>query len=164
MTPESVRKYLLRSYMAVDGLWFMKVEKRFGFDAALDLDAGVWEVMAKIQARELKAALGESSGISALRSCFEQKCSIEGFVCVFQEGRNGFDVRIEGCHWYDKMIKAGREHLAATIGNRICATEYAVWASEFGCSFGFGGEKKICEGGVECLLRFEEIQNRPPMI
>jgi hypothetical protein len=32
-----------RSYTAVDGLWFMKVEERYGFEAALDLDDEVWK-------------------------------------------------------------------------------------------------------------------------
>ena len=45
---EQVVEYLRRSYQAVDGLWFMKVEEALGFEAALEADRRVWEILAKI--------------------------------------------------------------------------------------------------------------------
>jgi hypothetical protein len=32
---KDVREYFHRSYTAVDGLWFVKVEEKYGFDKAL---------------------------------------------------------------------------------------------------------------------------------
>ena len=52
LTPEQTADYLHKSYAAVDGLWFMKVEEAEGFDKALDIDEKVWQVMPKIQAKE----------------------------------------------------------------------------------------------------------------
>ena len=71
---ETIR-YLKRSYSAVDGLWFMKVEDSFDFDKALEIDNQVWKVVPKIQARFLKTlkrsnnALPKNCGstISSLR-------------------------------------------------------------------------------------------------
>ncbi|MCJ7722279.1 DUF6125 family protein, partial [Candidatus Bathyarchaeota archaeon] len=58
MSSQQVADFFNRSYKAVDGLWFMKVEEKYGFDAALELDNEVWKVMAKIQARKIKSFLG----------------------------------------------------------------------------------------------------------
>jgi len=38
LSSQQVADYFNRSYNAVDGLWFMKVEEKYGIDAALDLD------------------------------------------------------------------------------------------------------------------------------
>ena len=58
LSSQQVAEYFSRSYRAVDGLWFMKVEEKLGFDAALELDNEVWKVMPKIQARMIKQFLG----------------------------------------------------------------------------------------------------------
>ncbi|MDM7925557.1 MAG: DUF6125 family protein [bacterium] len=154
MTPDEIRQYLLRSYTAVDGLWFVKAEERFGFDAALDLDAEVWKVMPKIQARQIRAFTSVENGPDGLRQCYTQKLDIDGFVYEVRNAQEGFEIRVSVCPWYDKMVRSDRTHLAAKIGNRICPVEYGTWAEEFGCRFGFGEGKKLCEGGGECVLVF----------
>jgi hypothetical protein len=154
MTPDEIRQYLLRSYTAVDGLWFVKTEERFGFDAALDLDVEVWKVMPKIQARQIRAFTGAENGPAGLRACYTEKLTIDGFVFVVRENPDGFEIHVSSCPWYDKMVRSNRTHLAARIGNRICPNEYGGWAEEFGCGFSFGEGKKLCEGGGACVLRF----------
>ena len=154
MAPEAVREFLLRSYTAVDGLWFMKAEERFGFDKALEIDASVWEVMPKIQSRQLKSLLGAGGDLSGLKKCLSAKMTVEGFLFGFSGDRNSLTIRISGCHWVDKMNHAGRSHLAAKVGNVICTQEFSIWAGEFGCSFQFAHCPKICEGGSECVLEF----------
>ncbi|NLE90228.1 MAG: hypothetical protein GX602_04765, partial [Dehalococcoidales bacterium] len=54
LSDRQISQYLQRSYEAVDGLWFMKVEEKLGFDTALEIDGEVWKVLPKIQARMLK--------------------------------------------------------------------------------------------------------------
>jgi len=44
----------LRDLWAVDGLYFLNIEERFGTEAATEIDRHVWEVMGKIEARRLK--------------------------------------------------------------------------------------------------------------
>jgi hypothetical protein len=156
LSTDAIRDYLLRSYTAADGLWFMAVEERLGFDAALDVDAKVWSVMPKIQSRQLRSLLGVGPDMDGLRECFTAKLTIEGFVFVTTSVENGFEIRLKQCPWYDKMVRSCRTQLAPAVGNRICPTEYAVWASEFGCQFHFSGEKKICEGNSTCRLIFEK--------
>jgi hypothetical protein len=38
----------------VDGLYFLGIEKKFGTEAATEIDAGVWESMAAIEAKSLQ--------------------------------------------------------------------------------------------------------------
>ena len=63
---QQIIEYFRRCYQAVDGLWFMKVEEKSGFDPALDVDHEVWKVMPKIQARMIKSMLKLNNGANAL--------------------------------------------------------------------------------------------------
>ena len=44
----------VRNLWRVDGLYFLGIEKEFGTDAATEIDAGVWESMAVIEAKILQ--------------------------------------------------------------------------------------------------------------
>jgi hypothetical protein len=47
----------MRNLWAVDGLYFLGIEERFGTEGATDIDRNVWEIMGKIEARRLKELL-----------------------------------------------------------------------------------------------------------
>lgn len=60
LSKEKITDYIfmqLRNLWAVDGLYFLGIEKRFGTEAATQIDADVWAVMGKIEARKLKEFL-----------------------------------------------------------------------------------------------------------
>jgi len=44
----------IRNLWRVDGLYFLGIEKRFGTEAATEIDAGVWDSMAVIEAKNLQ--------------------------------------------------------------------------------------------------------------
>jgi len=44
----------IRNIWRVDGLYFLGIEKKFGTEAATELDAGAWESMAAIEAKSLQ--------------------------------------------------------------------------------------------------------------
>jgi len=44
----------IRNIWRVDGLYFLGIEKKFGTEAATEIDAGVWETMATIEAKSLQ--------------------------------------------------------------------------------------------------------------
>ncbi len=48
----------IRNLWAVDGLYFLGIEERFGTEGATEIDRNVWEVMGKIEARRLRETLG----------------------------------------------------------------------------------------------------------
>lgn len=155
LTEEQIARYLHRSYTAADGLWFMKVEERRGFDEALEIDGEVWKVMPKIQARMLKSMLNadEEMGVDALLECFSAKLSIEGFEFRAAIDRDCLKVCITLCPWHHLMVKSGRGHLSEKVSSLICTTENSVWASEFG---GMRSEigPRMCKGDQECVFKF----------
>jgi len=58
----------VRNLWRVDGLYFLGIEKRFGTDAATEIDAGVWENMAVIEAKILQKMfnIGEEPDIPTI--------------------------------------------------------------------------------------------------
>jgi hypothetical protein len=44
----------IRNLWRVDGLYFLGIERRFGTEAATEIDSGVWEAMAQIEAKSLQ--------------------------------------------------------------------------------------------------------------
>jgi hypothetical protein len=58
---EKIPEYIfiqLRNLWAADGLYFLRIEELYGTEIATKIDAGVWKVMGKIEARKLKEFLG----------------------------------------------------------------------------------------------------------
>ena len=146
-------EYFHRSYTAVDGLWFMKAEEKYGFEAALELDEAVWRVLPKIQARMIKAMMGLESGIDGLEKAIAARLTLEGFLFEIEKSEDGFSVAISRCPWHDLMVKSGREHLSESVSDIICMVENSVWASKFGGAR-FERKERICEGAERCLMRF----------
>ncbi len=57
----------LRNMWSVDGLYFVGIEDKFGTEAATEIDANVWSVMGKLEARRLREVLGfEPDNIEAI--------------------------------------------------------------------------------------------------
>ncbi len=48
----------IRNLWRVDGLYFLGIEKKFGTEAATEIDTNCWKIMGKIEANDLKALLG----------------------------------------------------------------------------------------------------------
>jgi hypothetical protein len=157
LTPEQIAEYFHRSYTTVDGLWFMKVEGKYGFEAALDIDNEVWKVFPKMQARLLKSLGQTGDGIEALFACLTTKLTLEGFKFKAEKtgNRGDFRISINECPWHNLMIKSGRENLSGELGTLICTTEYSVWASEFGPNIKFELKDQICQGSQSCILQFK---------
>lgn len=156
MNDKQIADFYHRSYTAVDGLWFMKVEEKFGFDAALTIDHEVWKVLPKIQARMLKSMAKLEKGMRALFEGVTTKLTLEGFTFRADraEGDRGFRVTIDRCPWHELMVKSERKHLSEKVGTLICKAEYLAWASEFDEDIRFELEGQICGGSESCGLRF----------
>ncbi|MFB3766426.1 MAG: DUF6125 family protein [Methanotrichaceae archaeon] len=153
LTDRQISEYFRRSYTAVDGLWFMKVEEIHGFDAALQVDEAVWRVLPKIQARAMKSMASLENGLDGLYEAITTRLALEGFEFEAEKDPEGFRVTIARCPWHDLMVKSRREKLSATISNIICDVENSTWANEFGVAK-FDREARICNGSVRCILRF----------
>ncbi len=158
LTQEQKTEYFRRSYTAVDGMWFMKVEERLGFDEALRLDEAVWKVLPKIQARALKGMMHLPDGLPGLEQALAVRLALEGFEFEIEPRENGFAVIVKRCPWHDTMIKSGRGELSERVSDLICQVENSVWSSEFsgekGWEIEFNREERICRGEGRCVLRF----------
>ncbi len=151
-----MKEYFHRSFTAADGLWFMKVEERYGFDTALDIDNEVWEIMPRIQGRMLKEMGRLGNSIADLRECLETKLDLERFrFRIEEQDDNSFKIIISECPWHNIMKKAGREDLSGKVGKRICTTEFEVLAAEFDSSIRSSFESRICTGCLTCILEFK---------
>lgn len=159
LTDKQIAEYFRRSFTAVDGLWFMKVEESLGFDKALDLDDAVWKILPKIQARLLKAMANLGDGLDALRECVTTRLTLDGFAFEIEEdpAGNSLRVSITGCPWHDLMVKSGREDLSGKVGSRICGTEYQVLAAEFGPGITFELGDQICQSSRRCRFIFRKV-------
>ncbi len=153
LTDKQITDYFRRSYTAVDGLWFMKVEETYGFDAALKLDEAVWKVQPKIQARAIKSMACLDNGLEGLFEGITTRLALEGFEFNAEKEADGFKVLINRCPWHDLMIKSGRGKLSGTISNIICDVENRAWAHEFGVAK-FDRDSRICNGSERCVLHF----------
>lgn len=153
---QQIIEYFRRCYQAVDGLWFMKVEEKIGFDSALDVDREVWKVVPKIQARMIKSMLKLNNGAGSLFKGLTTKLELEGFKFKAEKNKDGFRIAITDCPWHNLMIKSGKEELSGIVGATICSTEYQVWVSEFGEDMHFKLESQKCKESKYCTLDFEK--------
>jgi len=112
----------LRNLWAVDGLYFLGIEEKFGTDAATEIDRKVWEVMGKVEAQKLKEFL-EIKGND-----------ISSMINALQYSSWALDLE-------DKEVIVEKER--AVIRNvkcRVQNTRKSKGLSEFGCKpvrFGF---------------------------
>lgn len=157
---EEAVEYLRRSFTAVDGLWFVKVEEAFGFEQAMDLDRDVWEVTGKIQARTARRLAAEgAAGLEGLAKSLRLKFSAEGYGVTMEEFDSGaLTVRIENCPWLEILQRAERMHMAETIAKKICTADFGAWAREFGVELDFDPQQTLCCGRQSCAIRFVEEQ------
>lgn len=158
LTDKERQEYFHRSYTAVDGLWFMKIEEQFGFEAALKIDEAVWGILPKIQARTLKGLMGLERGLADLQAALSERLAMEGFEFEMRQTDDGLEVTVCRCPWHQIMIKSGREHLSEQVSDVICRVENGTWADEFsggdGGEIGFVREARLCRGGERCRLLF----------
>jgi predicted ArsR family transcriptional regulator len=159
LSQSQIADYFWRSYTAVDGLWFLKVEEKYGFQIALQMDEDVWKVLPKIQARMIKEMAGLDRGIDDLFRAIAIRLQLEGFSFEAEKEEGGFSILVRRCPWHDMMIRAKREHLSAEVGELICQVENSAWAREFG-DIDFQRTSQICRGESMCILRFAIAPSR----
>jgi len=58
----------IRNLWRVDGLYFLGIEEKFDTEAAVKIDAGVWDTMAKLEAKSLQKmfATGENLSVEVI--------------------------------------------------------------------------------------------------
>jgi len=156
MDPRILSEYFKKCFIAVDGLWFMMLEKADSFDKALEIDRRVWEVLPKIQARKIKELLGaKAATVDDLVNALKFKLDTEDFVSEFRREGSQINIIIRKCHWFTLLKQSNREYLAEKIGSAICSVEYGVFAREFMKDVGFEITSRRCSGDEFCSFVFK---------
>ena len=145
-----------RSYKAVDGLWFLKVEERYGFETALEIDKEVWKIMPKIQARTMRSILELGNDWESFEKSIITKLTWEGFQFEVKKSPSKFQIVISECPWHNLMLNSGREKFSEKVGTAICNIEYSKWASEFEGNIKFSLETQQCKKEEHCVLNFSK--------
>ncbi len=75
---EELKKELIdaaKNWLAIDGLWFLEIEKRYGLDAAIECDAAVWKEFSRIEAERIMARLHlqPRGGLDALEKALHHR-------------------------------------------------------------------------------------------
>lgn len=57
-----------KNWLAIDGLWFLAIEERYGLEAAIECDAAVWKKFSLIEAERIisRLKLPENGGLDSL--------------------------------------------------------------------------------------------------
>ncbi|MHA1338603.1 MAG: DUF6125 family protein [Promethearchaeota archaeon] len=96
----------------LDGLWFITLEKKFGFENAYKIDEEVWEIYSAKEAKRLKRLLGfEQPTIEDIKnilklSLFNQ--SLEFQIKVLQQDPTILRFIVTNCKTLKGMHKVGR--------------------------------------------------------
>lgn len=153
-------EYLRRSFKAVDGLWFVKVEQSHGLEAALDLDRQVWEVTGKIQVRTAKKILDiQSDRLEDLAQCLQLKFSAENYqVEIKHTEDSSLELQVLRCPWLEALRKSERMHLGPAIADKVCAADYGAWAQEFNKTLEFCPADTRCAKAPTCRVRFVDMK------
>ncbi|MDI6686668.1 MAG: DUF6125 family protein [Desulfobacterales bacterium] len=151
MDPQILSEYFKKCFIAVDGLWFMMLEKTDSFDKALEIDGRVWEILPKIQARKIKELLKlETASEEDLLTALKFKLDAENFANELLRKDSRINIIIRECPWLTLLKQSNREHLAERISNVICSVEYGVFAGEFVKGIDFKIISRQCSGNEIC--------------
>lgn len=151
MDPQILSEYFKKCFIAVDGLWFMMLEKTDSFDKALEVDGRVWKILPKIQARKIKELLKlETASEEDLLTALKFKLNAESFASEFLRKNSQINIIIKKCPWLTLLKQSNREHLAERISDVICSVEYGVFAREFMEDMDFKVISRQCSGNEIC--------------
>lgn len=133
LTDKQMIELLKRSYAAVDGLWFMMLEKETDFETALKVDAAVWDVLPKIQVRKIVELTGISGTTPAdFLPVLKIKFGLEEYKYQIKENTESrLEIQVDECPWVNLLQKSDRMHIAERLGDEICTRDLKGWAQAF---------------------------------
>ena len=155
ITREQMDELRMGALTAIDGLWFMAVEEKSGFEEALELDLEVWKryglVMLKRMARMLGIALDPQHppDMAAVNFLMEKICHIDGTECEGELlGPDEIRFKVHRCSWWDNLNNSGREEIVPCefIDNTI----FRHWLEELDPSLRFEITHALPRGDDHC--------------
>ncbi len=115
LTKEQLDELRLGALTAIDGLWFLELEKRFGFETALEADLEVWKHYGIILLKRLSRVKGidfhsGNKSMDLVHFFLSTMCRVDGTECACDiRDDDTLDFTVLRCPWWENLKKAGRE-------------------------------------------------------
>jgi len=103
-----------RTLYTIDGLWFLEVEKKYGFDVALEMDIEVWRQLCLIEGKRVKKFfdINEASPVRAVISIIQNDPLWTVFhPQIVELGDNKAVFRFADCPPQEARLKDGKSPL-----------------------------------------------------
>ncbi len=132
LSSETLLEIMRGAYFAIDGIWFLAVEEKFGFDMAFEVDKDVWKKYGAVMARRIRKHLGlMKQDIPAIVETMKTLFLLEDWkIEAVEVSENEALLKVEFCPWYSYLKKAGREKAISKLCPEICLTLFNAWAKE----------------------------------
>ena len=150
---------LIRSALtAIDGLWFLEVEKKYGFDQAFEIDLAVWKRYGPIMIKRIKKAMNISDDkLDSFLKIFKVLCTLDGtkFKTV-EKSSNQALIQIIYCPWWENLKGSNRQNLVHC--DIVDKAIFPEWAKAFNPNLKFELKKSLPDGDdvCECLISIQE--------
>ena len=102
----------IRNLWRVDGLYFLGIEKKFGTEAATEIDAGVWEAMAGMEAKILQKMFGidEKPDVPTIMGLLRKSSwAMDQPFRTVEIGSKKAILRIDRCRTQETRVSKGLE-------------------------------------------------------
>lgn len=104
---EEYVKFMLRQYRLVDAFWFLKVEEKFGLEAAVQINEEIWSRMGGLAARELKERFSIGRGLKGFLQAFKLYPWTLLISHQIRLKRDGVQIRTPYCPPQEARLKQG---------------------------------------------------------
>jgi hypothetical protein len=117
ISPQQMQELRLGALTAIDGLWFMAVERKYGFDNALELDLEVWKDYGRVILRRIARMLGltldpeDPPDLATINLLLETICHIDGTQCEGTVSEGEIVFRVHRCPWRENLNRSGRDSI-----------------------------------------------------
>ena len=152
----NVIKLQQKELTALDGLWFLEVEKELGYEAANKINMEVWRRCGPILVREMKKIFHlEGKTFDEVKILFGSLMELDGSAFTFESPDDQhLVVRISRCVWYENLKRAGRHALHDCM--KIDLALLPKWLEAINSRLVFDFGKAIPKGDAFCeiVLRF----------
>jgi len=152
---EQLNRLRLGAITAIDGLWFMAVEKRLGFEAAFDMDLEVWKAYGMVQLKRLSRALGiplegeNPPDLSTINLLVHSLCRIDGTESDWEMLDADTSVfRVHRCPWWENLRSSGRTGVINC--ELVDNTLFADWLNRLDPSIEMEITRSLPRGHAHC--------------
>ncbi|UCF04702.1 MAG: hypothetical protein JSV33_12360 [bacterium] len=118
-----------KNWLAHDGLWFQEVERRFGLQAAMELDARAWDAFTRIEAKRImvRHGIGENGGLEALKEALGFRLyAILNEQTITEETEHSFVFKMVDCRVQSARERKGMQLFPC---KSVGVVEYSGFAS-----------------------------------